>query len=240
MELAGGEPPLADPEYVECFVLAIDNILEAHNIFKRIEKGETGESFKKSKNMGLKARKISAKYFRRRVSIAEHVLFGIYTTHELLLRLQCNRPLPKRRINWKSTLFEWNKKRPSDIMSSTNVFRTTFYRILREHNVMKQLLEKVYRRQAKLVGEYLNRSHFPMLDNETRESLDKEAKLVFDYINGTYNPKHPKRMLTEGMARRVVYSIFLFTSFDYETDSLLEPSTTPDRLSIMHEFIKSI
>ncbi|MFC1970461.1 hypothetical protein ACFLV0_00765 [Chloroflexota bacterium] len=139
-ELVGGEPVLNDPEYVECFTLAIDNLLAAHTIFKRIERGGTVNESAKVKNVGVKATQIAEQRLWRRATIAAFVVFQTYHLLEVWLPLMMNDPLPNRRIPWKELLMEWNKKYPKDIMSSTDTFRTTFYRILREPDILVQMI----------------------------------------------------------------------------------------------------
>jgi len=142
-ELAGGEPVLGDSEYVESFVLAIDNLLQAHNIFKRIEKGGTDkDSTMAGRKTGIKAAQIAAQRFQRRVDIAEFVLFSLYTPSELFIPLANNKPLPPKRIDWKTMLAEWNGIHPLDIMTGPGVFRATYGRILREGKVLQEVLER--------------------------------------------------------------------------------------------------
>lgn len=140
-ELAGGEPVL--PEFVECYVLGLDNLLKAHDIFKRVERrGPEEDSIMTKGTIGVKAAQIATQRFQRRVAIAEFVLFSIYTSFELFIPLAKNEPLPKKRINWREMITEWNQDYPSDTMTSTTVFRITFYKILREEKILQEILRR--------------------------------------------------------------------------------------------------
>jgi len=232
-------PMTKDPVHLEDALLDLERFNKAVKIVNYLRKGKPDKKSTKVKGMGVKAHQIAVKNFQRRVSIAEFVLFNMYTTHELFYNLYTNKHLPKRRIDWKAILSEWNKKHPSDIMSTTNVFRTTFYRILREQNVLADVLKKAINKQVELVL----KKEIPLLSNEVKEALDKEAKAIFEYLNKsgqTRNPEFPQQVITEGIVRRTVYSSFLLSAVDYENDTSLEPRFPLERLSVMHEFIKTL
>jgi len=184
-ELAGGEPVLDDAEYVECFVLEMGIILKAHKLFKQIEKG-TVESNKESK---LSKR---GKRFERRAYIGYFILSRLYTTPELYYPLFNRRPITKRRIDWQRMQSEWNDAHPSDTMKSPDVFRTSFYRIMREDEVIQEIFRRVKAEMDKFMEKFKELSNtlkekHAQLENrrlevharlEKYERNSKEAKMT--------------------------------------------------------------
>lgn len=133
IELAGGEPAIADD--IECLKEGLTNMWKGHQVLKRLENSNPlTERSAKVKRGG--------KHFQRRVYIASFVLFAIYTPPELFIPLIRNEPLPKERINWKRIFNEWNQAHPSDQMTSVSVFTAEFYRILRDKEVLAEILRK--------------------------------------------------------------------------------------------------
>lgn len=221
-------PMYNDDAHMEDALLDLKRFIRAVEIINYLRKEKPNKISKKHNEMGVKAHQITIKNFQRRVSIAEFVLFGIYTTHELLFNLFSNKPLLKHRINWKLTQSNWNIKHPSDIMSNPNVFRTTFYRILREPDVLDEVLKKAMTKQ----WEFANKNRVHSIGNEIEEVLKKYSKYVFEHT-----PELSQHGITEEMVNRITYSLFLFSSIDYEKDNLLDPNFPIDRLSFMRDMI---
>jgi len=75
----------------------------------------------------------------------------VHTAESLFIPLFKGTRIPKFRINWKEMLKEWNQTHPSDTMTSTQVFRTTFYRILREGEVLQEILNRELTEEKKFL-----------------------------------------------------------------------------------------
>ena len=132
----GKLPDIAVEEFAEDYLYDLEKFIRAIEIIDSIRRSMGNKSLKVKKTMGIKAAQIAKERFQRRVDIAEFVLFRVYDPIEFYGPLLMNvGTLPKRRINWKEMVKEWNQEHQSDIMTSTDVFRATFYRILREPDV---------------------------------------------------------------------------------------------------------
>lgn len=151
-EIFGIPPTISDSVFVQEFIDEINKSRKLIEIAHRLRRMKTDEGHAiASRKIGAKAAKIATQRFQRRVGIAEFVLFSIYTFKELYIPLANNELPPKKRINWKETITEWNQTHPSDPMTNTHVFRTTFYRILREDEVLKEILRREFAEERKVV-----------------------------------------------------------------------------------------
>jgi hypothetical protein len=137
-ELEESLPPLirSDTAFVSDYLQDLYARLEWVTMANKIRRTTGKVSIEESKPQK------KGKRFERRVYIASFVLFRIHTPESLFIPLFTGKPIPKFRIDWKAMFNEWNQEHPSDTMSSPTVFRTTFYRILRESEVLQEILKR--------------------------------------------------------------------------------------------------
>lgn len=150
-ELIGQLPDVMVPQFREDFQTDIANLLRVIKIVDTIRKRKNHKESALKTKTGVKAAQIAAQRFQRRIDIAEFVLFRVHTAESLFIPLFKGISLPKFRINWKETLKEWNQTHTSDTMTSTQVFRTTFYRIMRETEVLQEILSRELAEEKKFL-----------------------------------------------------------------------------------------
>ena len=143
-EWVGECPDIEVAEFVEDYLYDLEKTLRLVKILKHLWEGKNVKSSTMAKTkVGVKAAQIANQRFQRRVAIVKFVLFRVYNAFEMFLPLIMNESLPRKCIHWKRMVVEWNQEYPSDIMTSANVFRTTFYRILREPEVLQRIIVDV-------------------------------------------------------------------------------------------------
>lgn len=107
------------------------------------------------------------KWFERRVYIASFVLFRVHTPESLFIPLFKGTPIPKFRIDWKAMFKEWNQEHPSDQMTSIPIFSAEFYRILREKEVLAEILKR----------EIVEENEFLQLQEAARKAIRENSFL---------------------------------------------------------------